>query len=424
MSGPKVLIWKNKIWEATGSNLGDLAIITATIDALRSAVPDVEVVLLSDDPDHTSELYGVTAKRFSPGELRRTVREADLVVLGGGTLFTDATAGAVAVNVSAAYLAGRHTPVVGYGVASGPMTALGRSLVRGALRRMRFVCVRDVQTAMELEALLPDVRERIHVTEDVAFSLRVPEPRPARVNRVVISPRRIFHYANTWLPFAVRKRLGMLPRGLPAKMEQFKDMLARVADHVFEEHGSEIVFLPMYSGIGGGEGVAGYAKTTFSSRDDLVCAEVRSRMRHAHAARVELTDRPLQALSLLAGSRLLVGVPLHSLILAHVAETPFVGLSYQGKVDRFMRHANMERFTVHVESMACPLDLADLTAKVDAALAEEDSLRDRMRAGNEKMRETVDTPARMIAELLAGRDPLAAAGDDAPSTGEGAWWHV
>lgn len=399
---PKVLLWKNKIWESSGSNLGDLAIITATVEALRREIPDVQVVLLSDDPAHTESLYpGVVARRFSLSEYVRTIREVDLVVLGGGTLFSDDSSMAVPVNTSAAYIARWFgTPVVGYGPATGRLHALSRALTRGAVRRMAFACLRDAESAEELARLAPDARPKLHVTEDVAFSLR-PDEAAERRNIVVIAPRRIFHYGKSILPFAIRKRLGLLPKGYFAKMEEFKSLLAEVADHVVDRYDADVVFLPMYSAIGSAEGTSGYLKTRFSSRDDQVCEDIRGRMRHADRAELLLTDKPREVLSVLASARMLLGVPLHSLILSHVAGTPIVGLSYQGKVERFMRRAGLERFMIHVESIDCPLVRDEFVAKVDACLSEESSIRATLQANNAAMRAAVDTPARMVAELLA-----------------------
>ena len=100
---------------------------------------------------------------------------------------------------------------------------------------------------------------------------------------------------------------------------------------------------------------------------------------------------------------MLVGVPLHSLILAHVAETPMVGLAYQGKVTRFMRDAGLERFIIPVDSMECPLERDEFVAKVEACLAEEAPLRERLAQGNAAIRSTVDVPAEKIACLLRER---------------------
>ena len=404
MSGPRILLWKNKIWEAWGSNMGDLAIITATVEALRREVPGSRIIMFSDDPAHTESLYeGVTALRFSLGAYVRAVREADLVVVGGGTVFADATSMAIQVNTSAVYLARwLGTPAVLYGVATGRMRWASRRLARGALKRVNLAFLRDAESLDELGPIAPPSL-KLEVTGDVAFSLRAPESALVRDNRVVIAPRRLFHYNDTRLPFAVRRRLRLLPSGYDAKLDLFKSLLAEVADHLVENHGCEVVFLPMYSAIGPSRGLSGFLKKEFSSRDDRTCQDIHEKMAHKDDARVLLTDRPREVLSLIASSRMLIGVPLHSLILAHVAETPMVGLAYQGKVDRFMRDSGLERFIIPVDSMDCPLERDEFISKVDACLAEEHALRERLAAGNVVVRETVDIPAMRIARLLGGQ---------------------
>jgi len=402
LSGPRILLWKNKIWEASGSNLGDLAIITATIQAIRGEIPDAEIVMLSDDPPHTESLYpGVIARRFSPFAYVQAVREADLVVLGGGTLFSDATSMAVLVNTSAALLARFFgKPVALYGVASSRMGTSSRALVRAALRGTRIACLRDEETAEDLAPLAPAGLE-LEVTGDVAFSLRGPEPRPPVVDRVVLAPRRAFHYGNTLLPFALRRRLGLLPRGHARKLDRFKTVLAELADHLVETRGFEVVFLPMYSAIGSGSGASGFAKKAFSSRDDQMCRDIVARMRHADRATVFMSDRPREVLSLIAGARLLIGAPLHSLILSHVAETPFVGLAYQPKVLRFMEGAGLGRYVVPLDTFDCPLELDTFIGVVENCLSHEADLRQRMEEGNCLVRRTVDLPAARIAGFLS-----------------------
>lgn len=401
-TGPRILLWKNKIWESSGSNLGDLAIITATVDALLREIPEARILMLSDDPAHTASLYdGVVAERFSLASYVRAVRDADLVLLGGGTLFTDATSMAVPVNVSAAYLARLfRTPVALYGVASGKMRASSRALVRGALKAVVLGCLRDPESVEELRPLAPRGLT-LESTGDVAFSLRA-APVEARANRLVIAPRRIFHYSDTLLPFAVRKRLGLLPEGYHEKLDAFKTLLATVADHFVATHGGEVTFLPMYSAIGPAEGTTGYLKKEFSSRDDQVCRDILERMDRKESASIHVSDRPRDVLELIAGSRALVGVPLHSLILSHVAETPFVALAYQGKVTRFMRDAGLERFVIPVDSMDCPLERDTFIGALEACLAEEGALRERLASGNEAIRTTVDRPAARIAAWFAG----------------------
>ena len=344
MSAPRILLWKNKIWEASGSNLGDLAIITATVDALRREIPGAQIVMLSDDPAHTESLYeGVTAERFSFGAYVRAIRDADLVVLGGGTLFTDATSMAVLVNTSAAFIAKLYgTPVALYGVASGFMRATSRMLVRGALKRTSLACLRDPESVAELTPLAPaSLEARIHRRR------RVLAARP-RARARARQPRR--HRPAPRLPLrqhaSCRSRCASGSACCPPATTRSSTPSSRSSPKSPTTSSTPTAArsssCPMYSAIGPAEGTSGYLKKEFSSRDDQVCREIHERMTRKDSARVFISDRPREVLSLIASSRMLMGVPLHSLILAHVAETPFVGLAYQGKVARFMRDAGLE----------------------------------------------------------------------------------
>ncbi len=402
---PTVLIWKNKCWESRGSNLGDLAIITATIEAMKRALPEIDIIMLSDDPNHTASLYGIRALPIGIGGILRAVREADMVLLGGGTVFTDVSSKAIIViNTSLLYLSRFYrTPIATYAIGTGRMSRLGAWLVRHLLPAFTFCTVRDDESRRDLISLCSDVGTRTTVTEDAAFSLR-PATRPAaRDNCVVISPRRIFHYANSLLPFYIRKRLGLLPAGYSAKLDSFKTLLAEVADFLVCEHGARIRFLPMYSAMGEARGISGYLKSRFSARDDVICDDILSRMRHGDRADVFLSDSPMDVLTMLTESRLVIGVPLHSLILAHVAETPFVGLSYQEKVARFMRRCGMERFMIDVASIDCVLNKGAFIATIESCLAEEDRIRDMLRASNIRMKDVVDRPAGLIADFFEAR---------------------
>jgi len=391
---PKVLIWKNKCWESRGSNLGDLAVISATIDALKKEIAGIEITMFSDDPKYTAALYGIRAIRISVKNIIRTMREIDLLLLGGGTVFTDASSCTIIpINTSLLYLARIFKkPIAAYSIASGKMSWLGWLLVRGVLPAFSFVTVRDEDSRRDLQTIYPDIGTRIWVTEDAAFNLQGERDAPAQQNRVVIAPRRIFHYTNSFLPF--------LPPGYYKKMEAFTNVLAELADYVVEKYDADITFLPMYSGIGHRDGVSGYLKSRFSSRDDIMCNHILSRMHHRERANIFLSDKPREVIHLLGNSRMLIGVPLHSLILAHVSNTPFVGLSYQGKVSRFMCRSGMEDFMIHVESMESPLDKEEFREKVDRCMESEENLRETICKLNAEIRGIVNKPAVLVKEMF------------------------
>ncbi len=73
-------------------NAGDEAVLGATVHELRRRLPDVEPVVLSADPAGTREEHDVeAAPRWPLSSVRRTIRAADLLLSGGGSLFQDAT---------------------------------------------------------------------------------------------------------------------------------------------------------------------------------------------------------------------------------------------------------------------------------------------------------------------------------------------
>lgn len=399
---PKILLWKNKCWESKGSNLGDLAIINATIESLRRQMPNVHITLLSDDPEYTTQLYGVEAIKISLPGIFRSIRNCDLVLIGGGTVFTDVSSMTIIPINTIVPLLGvlMGKPVAAWGIGSGKRSLIGQALVRLLMPYFRVISVRDEETRQDLGKLYPPVANKIVVTEDAAFSYNPISATPARQNRIVIAPRRIFHYKNSFLPFYLRKKLGLLPKAYFQKLEEFKQVLADLADYAVERYGATISFLPMYSAIGAGKGMSGFLKANFSSRDDMVCQDIHTKMRHREQASLFISDSPREVVEHLRSSRAVVGVPLHSLMLSHVAQTPFVGLAYQQKVARFMGRAGMQDFMIRVDSLDAPLRIDDFSRKLDAVLAHEDAIRGVIAVTNQDIAKLVNLPALLIANFL------------------------
>jgi polysaccharide pyruvyl transferase WcaK-like protein len=106
----------------------------------------------------------------------------------------------------------------------------------------------------------------------------------------------------------------------------YKNVFAAAADRLICESGARIVFLPM------------------QWPDDLQAARlVASRMKQP-CGLLEGKYGTEELLSIVGSLDLLVGVRLHALIFAAVMDTPFVGVSYDPKIDSFLetfgvRHA-------------------------------------------------------------------------------------
>ncbi|MBE3588160.1 MAG: polysaccharide pyruvyl transferase family protein [Thermoanaerobacteraceae bacterium] len=164
-------------------NLGDEAVLLAMLEAFKSQWAQrrtgrrdgtLQVVVLSNDSGQTRRLYGVEAvNRWHIKEIYRVLREADLLISGGGSLLQDVTGiKSLLYYLGVMWLAVQlKKPVVFYAQGIGPVrTALGRFLVRRVANRARLIIVRDEQSARDLARMGVD-GPPVHVTVDAALGL-------------------------------------------------------------------------------------------------------------------------------------------------------------------------------------------------------------------------------------------------------------
>ena len=74
------------------NNAGDEALLTAILAALRAKEPKADITVISGNPGNTIAKHQVKSLyRFAAVRLLRAIREADLVISGGGSLLQDVT---------------------------------------------------------------------------------------------------------------------------------------------------------------------------------------------------------------------------------------------------------------------------------------------------------------------------------------------
>ena len=154
------------------SNFGD----DALRDYFLQAFPEVDWRVVSGHPGK-GELPRLPAgiRSFLTFGWIRTlnaIRTADAVVLGGGTLFTDIESPRACfmwwLYVCAAALFGTPSFLAFQGI--GPfVTVRGEQLARDAVRRAKFISVRDDESARRASSLAPD--KKVVQTFDPVFTL-------------------------------------------------------------------------------------------------------------------------------------------------------------------------------------------------------------------------------------------------------------
>lgn len=294
-------------------NVGDEAILYAIIQALRENQPDVEITVLSNNPEKTKAVYGVHAvNRWKLGEVLSALRNSDGLLSGGGSLLQDAT-GFKSVPyytgiMKMAQLLGK--PVFIYAQGMGPINRLINKKIMKSVLKNTVITVRDEASKKLLQDEI-GLKNPIELVPDPVLGLQVES----------------LHHA-WWEEQAFSGRvLTVSVRDWPSDVD-FKSKIAKALDLVVES-GIHVVFVPMHG-----------------EHDDVTSREV-AKMMTGKAYISPYGDSIEEKIALIGQSDLLVGMRLHALIFAAVTNTPFIALSYDPKIDAFA-HICQQQVAGHV----------------------------------------------------------------------------
>ncbi|QZA32412.1 polysaccharide pyruvyl transferase CsaB [Hydrogenibacillus sp. N12] len=295
-------------------NAGDDAVLFGILQALKTKFPGLQATVLSNAPEETARTFGIRAvNRWRPGPIIRAIRAADFVVVGGGTLLQDRTSPRSPLYyLGITELAKRFgKPVFYYGQGFGPIVhASSRFFIRRVLSGVDLIIMRDAESARELEKT--GVRGvPIAVTADPALAID-PAIADRERGRAVLAD----HGRTPKRPLAV---VSVRPwKDRTAHLLPLARALDRVADRGFE-----IVFIAMQR-----------------AQDVEPALRVRAAMtRPAAVVRTPLDFRAI--FGVIAEADLLIGMRLHALIFAALHGVPFVPLSYDPKIDRFVESVGL-----------------------------------------------------------------------------------
>lgn len=163
-------------------NSGDEAVLKSILTALeqegKAAGIVINPVVLSIDPEWTSAVYGVkSVHRMKLGEVRQAIKDSDGLISGGGSLLQDATSPKTIPYylgvLKIAQWIGKPTFIYAQGV--GPVNRkLFYPMIRSIFRKCTYISVRDIQSGELLQAMGIS-GEAIHVVPDPVMGLPLPE---------------------------------------------------------------------------------------------------------------------------------------------------------------------------------------------------------------------------------------------------------
>jgi len=344
-------------------NLGDEAILGATVDALRDRRPGLDIAVLTATPQATSGTYGVEGvPRNRPREIVRTLRGCDVYLSGGGSLFQDATSWRspwyyLGVLALARRLA-RRTVIYAQGI--GPLR--GRT-VRLATRRLLNAV--DLITLRDRESLgaLDDLgihRPRVVLAADPSLLLRPEWSARAQGEKA------------RW---GEGTHFGLALR--PWEGDRVLDVVSAAAKMVADRLGVRWICLPMHP------------------PGDLTAAEqVAARIGPAaEVVRVRLAPREM--LALIGSLALLVGMRFHALVFAAAGGVPVIPVAYDPKVAAFAHELGETALD------AARLETSALVEAIETAAADLPGRRDRLLGAVAPLRARAALAPEAVADLIA-----------------------
>lgn len=352
-------------------NLGDEALLEVIVSRLRTRHPYAEIDVLSAKPEVTAHELRVDATpRWDTKAVRSAIERADVVLSGGGGLLQNATSLRSLIYytgiIRAAVRAGRTTMIFAQSI--GPLDFWGRTVVRETCKGIAGATVRDDKSKALLSSLLPDVR--VERTADPAFLFEAPE------EAVDLSAEGLGPQSDPFAIVSVRKANGMKER---------IESVARAVDRLSEQHGLRVAFLP----LGG-------------ASDAEVSTMV---IRKCRTAAVLLPEASLaRAANIIRGARVLVGMRLHSLILAARQGVPFLAIPYDPKVSAFcsdLAYPLPPLFSLETPEAKPTPEAID--AAVDELCSRRDSLREYLLAAREPLERLAMRNFEVLDELIAER---------------------
>ena len=299
------------------NNAGDEAILYAMLKTFKKIEPELEITVLTHDPEKTQKQYaemGIkVVNRWKIFEVFPALFRCDLLLSGGGSLFQDVSSRNSPLYYLGIIFLARlfDKPVMIYAQGIGPLKKKrNRRLTCWILNTVNKITVRDQESKDDLIGL--GIQQEIFVTADAVLALNKQQEIEEKTGQEILKRYEIKREEG-------EKLLGVYLR--PWEKNEYLLPLVEALNAMLERNW-KIVFIPMQ--FPGDISVAKEAANLLNNHQGVILREGYS---------------PEELLSITKNFDLIVGMRLHSLIMAGVAGVPMVGLSYDPKVDRFLRQA-------------------------------------------------------------------------------------
>lgn len=306
-------------------NAGDEAILASTLSFLTKH--GIGAIVLSGNPERTKTLHNVDSIHYmKPFQILKALKECNGVVSGGGSLFQDKTSSKsfyyYLFVLKIAHLFNKPTFILSQGI--GPiLKKQHEKMLKKTFNQSSYLSVRDESSKQLLERI--GVKNKIELSVDNVFNF----------NRQL----------NTDLPGEIKHFLDHHPVVISIRpwdnTNHIKTKIKQLILNVISNN-ERVLLLPLHGS--GDHTLACEIKKELALSDDRLCVP---------GSRLDFHD----AIDVIHGSKLVIGMRLHALIFAAKCHIPFIGISYDPKIDAFLKLYNKR--TVSTANNLSPTALLD-----------------------------------------------------------------
>lgn len=358
-------------------NTGDEAILKAIVDNLRSELNNPEITVFSLSPKQTAKEHGVKSVyrgwRLQNKEKVKALRDADLLISGGGGLLQDTYPTKFLFGplpyylliVFLAKLCGAKVMFFSQGI--GPVTSTwGKILMKVFANMADFVTVRDQFSKDYLHSLGVKRPETV-VTADIVFAFQGTADTSA--------------YDSLDLT-GNEKLVAVAPRPWFEHEDEYISKMAWVLDQLIEKRNVTPVFVPMEPPY-----------------DTNVSIKIQAKMKHAQATKL-LGEKftPNQFYNFIGQTEMTIALRLHALIFAALSNVPHIGLSYDRKVESFLKRSGMWKHSFALENFS----KEDLLGQAIHALDSKAELKEMMKPNVDVLRQEAKRNVTLLKEKFGG----------------------
>lgn len=314
-------------------NAGDEAILITLRELLSNEYPNSEIFAYTIDHQYTRNVCQVTPV-YAPQDvsffwravaLYRAYRSMDVFVISGGTPIFDYYYLSRLFHFGIPLL--HRIPMVYLGIGLKPITSwYGKLFFRFVLGRSRYISARDPEVIEHLRAM--GISNEIELTADSAILLPVESDRakPLLAEAGVRSDAPVIGICPIYLSENYKDHYH---EPVPSDCRNRSYLaLAHVADALIEE-GKQVVFVPMHQ---------------VPPDDDRVPIQQIVEQMSETPIVIEQPEDPRVVTAILSSMDMLVGMRLHSLVLASSQHVPIVSIGFDMKVGGYMRYLGLSQY--------------------------------------------------------------------------------